>query len=219
VVVPCDKRSSQRSSKDPKPPTMHSLRVRGGGYQVQDYGWPDHHAPPLDRICAVCKAMDTWLISDPHNVVVLHCKVSQWSGRWGLPLTGRHLWENVHVWNDRHGLLILSIVQLLIHPWIRFVFLFSLLFPRHPPIVHQRSLCRIYIFIGLYPLNHICVSGGKKKSQRPFVIFYRATKARPAWSLLPTCTTARYLLGKLRLSVPLHTFTQGSNVIFLSMVI
>uniref|UniRef100_A0A8C5BL49 Tensin-2-like n=1 Tax=Gadus morhua TaxID=8049 RepID=A0A8C5BL49_GADMO len=42
--------------------------------KVQDYGWPDHHAPPLDRICAVCKAMDTWLISDPQNVVVLHCK-------------------------------------------------------------------------------------------------------------------------------------------------
>ncbi|XP_038551526.1 tensin-2-like isoform X1 [Micropterus salmoides] len=42
--------------------------------KVQDYGWPDLHAPPLDRICAVCKAMETWLISDPHNVVVLHCK-------------------------------------------------------------------------------------------------------------------------------------------------
>lgn len=44
--------------------------------QVQDYGWPDLHAPPLDRICAVCKAMETWLTSDPHNVVVLHCRVS-----------------------------------------------------------------------------------------------------------------------------------------------
>uniref|UniRef100_A0A3Q0SB81 Phosphatase tensin-type domain-containing protein n=1 Tax=Amphilophus citrinellus TaxID=61819 RepID=A0A3Q0SB81_AMPCI len=42
--------------------------------QVQDYGWPDLHAPPLDRICAVCKAMETWLTCDPTNVVVLHCK-------------------------------------------------------------------------------------------------------------------------------------------------
>ncbi|XP_056293874.1 tensin-2-like isoform X2 [Pseudoliparis swirei] len=42
--------------------------------KVQDYGWPDGHAPPLDRICAVCKAMETWLTSDPHHVVVLHCK-------------------------------------------------------------------------------------------------------------------------------------------------
>ncbi|KAM4587575.1 tensin-2-like isoform 2-T2 [Odontesthes bonariensis] len=42
--------------------------------KVQDYGWPDCHAPPLDRICAICKAMETWLTSDPGNVVVLHCK-------------------------------------------------------------------------------------------------------------------------------------------------
>ncbi|XP_005731400.1 tensin-2 isoform X2 [Pundamilia nyererei] len=42
--------------------------------KVQDYAWPDLHAPPLDRICAVCKAMETWLTSDPNNVVVLHCK-------------------------------------------------------------------------------------------------------------------------------------------------
>ncbi|XP_029007407.1 tensin-2-like isoform X2 [Betta splendens] len=42
--------------------------------EVQDYGWPDLHAPPLDRICAICKAMETWLTSDPNNVVVLHCK-------------------------------------------------------------------------------------------------------------------------------------------------
>ncbi|XP_071349053.1 tensin-2-like isoform X2 [Trachinotus anak] len=42
--------------------------------KVQDYGWPDLHAPPLDRICAICKAMETWLTSDPNNVVVLHCK-------------------------------------------------------------------------------------------------------------------------------------------------
>lgn len=44
--------------------------------QVQDFGWPDLHAPPLDRICAVCKAMETWLSAEPLNVVVLHCKVS-----------------------------------------------------------------------------------------------------------------------------------------------
>ncbi|KAM4740177.1 LOW QUALITY PROTEIN: tensin-2-like [Anableps anableps] len=42
--------------------------------KVQDYAWPDLHAPPLDRICAICKAMEMWLTSDPHNVVVLHCK-------------------------------------------------------------------------------------------------------------------------------------------------
>uniref|UniRef100_A0A4W5JDF1 Tensin 2a n=1 Tax=Hucho hucho TaxID=62062 RepID=A0A4W5JDF1_9TELE len=43
--------------------------------KVLDFGWPDFHAPPLDKICAMCKAMETWLTSDPQHVVVLHCKV------------------------------------------------------------------------------------------------------------------------------------------------
>ncbi|XP_059416599.1 tensin-1-like isoform X7 [Carassius carassius] len=46
--------------------------------RVLDFGWPDHHAPALDKICSICKAIDTWLNADPHNVVVLHNK-----GNWG----------------------------------------------------------------------------------------------------------------------------------------
>ncbi|XP_068588759.1 tensin-2 isoform X2 [Cebidichthys violaceus] len=42
--------------------------------KVHDFGWPDLHAPPLDKICAICKAMETWLTSNPQHVVVLHCK-------------------------------------------------------------------------------------------------------------------------------------------------
>nr|XP_057941685.1 tensin-2 isoform X2 [Doryrhamphus excisus] len=42
--------------------------------KVHDFGWPDLHAPPLDKICAICKAIETWLTSDPQHVVVLHCK-------------------------------------------------------------------------------------------------------------------------------------------------
>ncbi|XP_041945809.1 tensin-2-like isoform X3 [Alosa sapidissima] len=42
--------------------------------KVHDFGWPDLHAPPLDKICAICKAMESWLTSDPQHVVVLHCK-------------------------------------------------------------------------------------------------------------------------------------------------
>uniref|UniRef100_A0A4W4GSR3 Phosphatase tensin-type domain-containing protein n=1 Tax=Electrophorus electricus TaxID=8005 RepID=A0A4W4GSR3_ELEEL len=43
--------------------------------KVEEFGWPDLHAPPLDKICSVCKSMERWLNSDPHNVIVLHCKV------------------------------------------------------------------------------------------------------------------------------------------------
>uniref|UniRef100_A0A8C2L7Q7 Tensin 1b n=1 Tax=Cyprinus carpio TaxID=7962 RepID=A0A8C2L7Q7_CYPCA len=46
--------------------------------KVLDFGWPDHHAPALEKICSICKAIDTWLNADPHNVVVLHNK-----GNWG----------------------------------------------------------------------------------------------------------------------------------------
>ena len=45
------------------------------GLQVLEFGWPDLHTPALEKICSVCKAMDTWLNADPHNVVVLHNKV------------------------------------------------------------------------------------------------------------------------------------------------
>ena len=41
---------------------------------MKEYGWPDHLAPPLERLCSVCKAVDAWLNADPRNVVVLHCK-------------------------------------------------------------------------------------------------------------------------------------------------
>ncbi|XP_059499452.1 tensin-2-like isoform X3 [Stegostoma tigrinum] len=50
--------------------------------KVHDFGWPDFHAPPLDKICAICKAMEMWLNSDSHHVVVLHCKGNK--GRTGV---------------------------------------------------------------------------------------------------------------------------------------
>ncbi|XP_041036376.1 tensin-2-like isoform X2 [Carcharodon carcharias] len=50
--------------------------------KVHDFGWPDLHAPPLDKICAICKAMEMWLNSDSHHVVVLHCKGNK--GRTGV---------------------------------------------------------------------------------------------------------------------------------------
>uniref|UniRef100_I3JTF6 Tensin 3 n=1 Tax=Oreochromis niloticus TaxID=8128 RepID=I3JTF6_ORENI len=37
-----------------------------------DTGWPDLHAPPLDKICTICKAMESWLNADPLHVVVIH---------------------------------------------------------------------------------------------------------------------------------------------------
>lgn len=52
--------------------------------QVLDFGWPDLHTPALEKICSICKAMDTWLNAGTHNVVVLHNKVGCGpSPKWG----------------------------------------------------------------------------------------------------------------------------------------
>lgn len=42
--------------------------------QVLDFGWPDHLAPPMERLCSICGSMDSWLAADARNVVVVHCK-------------------------------------------------------------------------------------------------------------------------------------------------
>lgn len=50
--------------------------------QVLDFGWPDHLAPPLERLLSICKSIDSWLNSDPQHVVVVHCKGGK--GRTGV---------------------------------------------------------------------------------------------------------------------------------------
>ncbi|KAG7455179.1 hypothetical protein MATL_G00253800 [Megalops atlanticus] len=50
--------------------------------KTMDMGWPDLHAPPLDKICSICKAMENWLNADPQHVVVIHCRGGK--GRIGV---------------------------------------------------------------------------------------------------------------------------------------
>ncbi|KAL0966171.1 hypothetical protein UPYG_G00291870 [Umbra pygmaea] len=50
-----------------------------------DTGWPDLHAPPLDKICTICKAMEGWLHADPLHVVVIHCRGGK--GRIGVVIS------------------------------------------------------------------------------------------------------------------------------------
>ncbi|XP_065610758.1 tensin-2 [Cyrtonyx montezumae] len=41
---------------------------------VQEFGWPDLLAPPLDTLCAICKALERCLRALPPRVAVLHCR-------------------------------------------------------------------------------------------------------------------------------------------------
>lgn len=67
--------------------------------KVLDFGWPDLHTPALEKICSVCKAMDTWLNADPHNVVVLHNKGNR--GRTGVVIAAYMHYSNISASADQ----------------------------------------------------------------------------------------------------------------------
>ncbi|TSK92936.1 Tensin-1 [Bagarius yarrelli] len=67
--------------------------------KVLDFGWPDHHAPALDKICSICKAMDTWMSADCHNVVVLHNKGNR--GRTGVVVAAYMHYSNISASADQ----------------------------------------------------------------------------------------------------------------------
>uniref|UniRef100_A0A669BEU7 Tensin 1 n=1 Tax=Oreochromis niloticus TaxID=8128 RepID=A0A669BEU7_ORENI len=63
------------------------------------FGWPDHHAPALDKICSMCKAIDTWLNGDTRNVVVLHNKGNR--GRTGVVVAAYMHYSNISASADQ----------------------------------------------------------------------------------------------------------------------
>ncbi|XP_062047501.1 tensin-1 isoform X3 [Lepus europaeus] len=67
--------------------------------KVLEFGWPDLHTPALEKICSVCKAMDTWLTADPHNVVVLHNKGNR--GRIGVVIAAYMHYSNISASADQ----------------------------------------------------------------------------------------------------------------------
>ncbi|KAK0425283.1 hypothetical protein QR680_009120 [Steinernema hermaphroditum] len=46
----------------------------GRSNPVVELGWPERLAPPLDRLCSICKHIETFLQAAPEHVLVLHCK-------------------------------------------------------------------------------------------------------------------------------------------------
>nr|XP_021334712.1 tensin-1 isoform X11 [Danio rerio] len=67
--------------------------------KVLDFGWPDHHAPALDKICSICKAMDTWMNAGSHNVVVIHNKGNR--GRTGVVVAAYMHYSNISASADQ----------------------------------------------------------------------------------------------------------------------
>ncbi|XP_018123037.1 tensin-3 isoform X2 [Xenopus laevis] len=67
--------------------------------EVMDVGWPDFHAPPLNKMCTICKAMESWLNSDPLHVVVIHCRGER--GRIGVVISSYMHFTNISASADQ----------------------------------------------------------------------------------------------------------------------
>ncbi|KAJ6421592.1 hypothetical protein OIU84_028879 [Salix udensis] len=50
--------------------------------RVETYPFDDNHVPPLEMVKLFCESVDSWLSSDPRNIVVIHCMAGK--GRTGL---------------------------------------------------------------------------------------------------------------------------------------
>ncbi|XP_043794762.1 tensin-3 isoform X10 [Apis laboriosa] len=50
---------------------------RAGEPNTREAGWPQGLAPSLERLCALCKELDSWLNGAPNRVVVLHARGSK----------------------------------------------------------------------------------------------------------------------------------------------
>ncbi|XP_063160293.1 tensin-3 isoform X3 [Candoia aspera] len=67
--------------------------------KIMDVGWPDLHAPSLNKICNICKAMESWLNSHSQHVVVIHCQGGK--GRIGVVISAYMHFTNVSASADQ----------------------------------------------------------------------------------------------------------------------
>ncbi|XP_048367758.1 tensin-3 isoform X3 [Sphaerodactylus townsendi] len=67
--------------------------------KIMDVGWPDLHAPPLNKVCTICKAMESWLNSNSQHVVVIHCRGGK--GRIGVVISSYMHFTNVSASADQ----------------------------------------------------------------------------------------------------------------------
>ncbi|XP_049821807.1 tensin-1 isoform X5 [Aethina tumida] len=51
--------------------------LRNAHKHVKEVGWALNLAPPLERLCSVCKDIENWLNEDEHRIAVLHARGSK----------------------------------------------------------------------------------------------------------------------------------------------
>lgn len=48
--------------------------LRNEHKHVKEVGWAPKLAPPLEKVCSVCKEIDKWLSADQHHIAVIHAR-------------------------------------------------------------------------------------------------------------------------------------------------
>lgn len=59
---------------------------------VQNFPFPDHHAPPFNKLLEIVVSIHEWLEKDPSNVVAVHCLAGV--GRTGTIISSALMYEN-----------------------------------------------------------------------------------------------------------------------------
>ncbi|XP_018333185.1 tensin [Agrilus planipennis] len=67
--------------------------LRSEHKHVKEMGWPAKLAPPLERICSICKEIESWLSGDKHRIAVLHARGSK--DKLGVVVTSYMHYSNI----------------------------------------------------------------------------------------------------------------------------
>ena len=66
---------------------IYNLLLKRGDRDIENiryYGFHDHNACPLEKLCALSEDIHSWITRDPNNIAAIHCKAGK--GRTGLAI-------------------------------------------------------------------------------------------------------------------------------------
>ncbi|XP_051158278.1 tensin isoform X4 [Leptopilina boulardi] len=78
-----------------------SAPYRSRDPNTRQAGWPHGLAPSLERLCSLCKDIDSWLNAAPNKVVVLHARGSKERERLGVTVSAYMNYSSICGSNDQ----------------------------------------------------------------------------------------------------------------------
>ena len=117
--------------------------------QLQDFGFPDHHSPPMDMLFKIVLSMDNWLRASKENVAVVHCMGGK--GRTGTVIACYLLYcglfdspeRALTYFAERRSRISKGVIQ---PSQLRYVAYFSkILKDRKTPVVNDMRICKVVL--------------------------------------------------------------------------